>query len=315
MLGALGYVGYTREATDGELAAPTIFMPVDSFDFGDTNDFIIPDEIRNSPDPTVALPAPFAVSGSTGGNAYPVGLVQLLRAVSRGDVVTTANTGGGTRHVITPGRSRQDTFSFEGNADDILVRRYGGVRINSLELHAAFGEIVTASWGLEGINRMIVADPVAAEDIVYPDVDPFHFDGVSITVEGAEEPDVKDFTFGINNNGDRIGTLRKTRNWRRFTLGKREVSLAMTLDFTSDAEYQRFFDEDYFDVGINLAGPVLAGTERHSLDIAVPKVKWNRVGLPINAGDFLEQSVEATILRPAGGSIYTMTLVTTDTTA
>ena len=63
-LGALGYVGYGVEVTEGTMVAPTIFLPATSFSFPDTNDFVVPQQIRSSRDPSVAMAAPFNISGS-----------------------------------------------------------------------------------------------------------------------------------------------------------------------------------------------------------------------------------------------------------
>ncbi len=38
-LGPIGYVGYGKETTEGTQVAPTIFLPVMSFNFEDTNEY------------------------------------------------------------------------------------------------------------------------------------------------------------------------------------------------------------------------------------------------------------------------------------
>lgn len=312
-LGALGYVGYAPEVTEGTAVAPSIFLPVSSFGFEDSNDFIVPNQIRGSRDFSIAMAAPFNVSGNMEMELIPQGIGALLASAFATTAIHTTNgtEATATDHEFAPG-SEVPTFTFESNAADILVMRYSGVKVNTFELKAAFGEIVTATFGLEGTGRAKQASP-STEDYANVDADPFHFSGAAISVEGTELAHVKDFTFGVNNNIERIGTLRKTRSWKRMALGMREVSLGMTLDFTDDSEYQRFLDETYFDVSIELEGQAL-GTITHKLVIDIPKVKWNKVGVPLSAGDYLEQSVEGMILKPTGSDIFTATLTNDEAT-
>jgi len=308
-LGALGYVGYGKETVEGTQVAPTKYLPVTSFSVDDSNDFIVPDQIRHSRDRYIAMPAPFNISGSMEMELIPVDVASLLRSAWAATVNTSAYAGGGYQHAYTPG-SAEPTFTFEPSAADILVMRYGGCRINTLEIKAAFGEIVMATFGIEGVNR---TKQGSASSPTYTDVTPLHFTGVDIKVaSGTILPTVKDFTFGVNNNIERIGTLRKTRAWKRLALGMREVSLAMTLDFTDTSEYDRFLNETIFDVDFHLEGTTALsgmGTNKPLLRIQVPNVRWNKVGLPLSAADYLEQSVEALVVAPIGGNIFTATLV------
>lgn len=307
-LGALGYVGYGVESTEGVQVAPTLYIPVTSFSFEDSNDFIVPDQIRHSRDRYIAMAAPYAVSGSMEMELIPNDVASLLKSAFAATVITSAYAGGGYQHVYTPA-SEEPTFTFESSASDVLIMRYGGTRVNTIEIKSAFGEIVTASFGLEGVNR---AKQGSAGSPTYTDVVPFHFSGVDIKVNsGTLLGTVKDFTFGVNNNIDRVGTLRKTRSWKRLELGMREVTLALTIDFTDTSEYDRFLNETIFDVDLHMEGPVLTGmgTNPSILRIEVPNVRWNKVNVPLGAGDMLEQSVEALIVAPIGGDVFTATLV------
>lgn len=307
-LGALGYVGYGVEVTEGTQVAPTKYLPVSSFSVEDSNDFIVPDQIRHSRDHYIAMAAPYAVSGSFEMELIPNGIAHLLKSAFAATIVTSAYAGGGYQHVYTPAAA-EPTFTFESSANDVLVMRYGGCRVNTIEIKAAFGEIVTASFGLEGVNR---SKQGSASTPSYVNTVPFHFSGVDIKVaSGTLLSTVKDFTFGVNNNIDRVGTLRKTRAWKRLELGMREVTLALTIDFTDTAEYDRFLNETIFDVDLYMSGPIGTGmgTNPSVLRIQIPNVRWNKVSVPLSAGDMLEQSVEALIVAPIGGNVFTATLV------
>lgn len=303
-IGALGYVGYGLETVEGTAVAPTIFLPVTSFNFDNTNDYIIPDEIRGGRDRRVAMVAPFATSGTMDMNLMPRGIASLLRsafAASGAAVASSAYSGGGYEHVFTPG-STSPTFTFEMNAADILQMRYGGIRVNTLEINAAFGEIVTSTWGLEGTTRAKFTGGLATE--TYATQEPFHFTGASLLRDNVLVGSVKSFNFTVGNNIDRIGTLRKTRNWSRTALGMRDVGLSATLDFVDTTDIDLFLAETEFAVNLHMEGGFISGSSgpKNTLSIQLPRVRWNTDNIPLNTTDFLEQAVEATILGPSDGS-------------
>jgi Phage tail tube protein len=308
-LGALGYVGYGVESTEGVTVAPTIFLPVSSFSFEDTNDYLIPAQVRGSRDRYVLMAAPYMTSGSMDMELVPNGIGSLLKSAFAASVVSSAYAGGGYQHVFTPGNT-SPTFTFESSAADILVMRYGGVRVNTLEIGANFGEIVTSSWGLEGTTRVKQGSPATES---FADVLPFSFAGASVKVAGSDIGNVKSVTANVGNNLNRIGTLRKTRSWKRTAFGMRDLGLSLTMDFTDTADYDLFLAETEFSVLLHFegsAGSAGMGPNRPALVLSYPRVRWGSVGIPISTEDYLEQTVEATILRnPASGNAVDVTLV------
>src|SRR5688500_15299132 len=220
------------------------------------------------------MAAPYMTSGSMELELIPNDIASLLKSAAAGSVVTSAYAGGGYQHVITPGNT-SPTFTFESSAAGILVMRYGGIRVNTLEINSAFGEIVTSTWGLEGTTRN---KEVGESTEVYADVMPFHFSGAQVKIADTVMAHVKDFSFSVGNNLDRIGTLRRTRGWRRTALGMRDVGLSTTLDFTDSSEYDRFLAETFFTVDLLLEGETGVtgmGTNKPALRIQIPKVRWN----------------------------------------
>jgi hypothetical protein len=251
----------------------------------------------------------------------PDGIGPLLRsALAAGSGVVTTASAGVYTHVFTPGNTTP-TFTFEASLADILIQRYGGIRVNTLEIGATFGEIVTGSWGLDGTTRSTTGT-LANE--TYTNIgDAFHFDGALInkgtvgTVAATSLASVKMFSFSVGNNIDRVGTLRRTRNWRRTRLGMRDVGLSMTLDFDSADQYNEFLNETEFSIQLDLEAGFVVGTSgaRDKLTIDIPRVRWNSLGVPLSAGDMLEESAECLILRPTNGDpIMTVTLVNGEAT-
>lgn len=316
-LASVGYVGFGVEDTEGVIVAPTTFLPASAFNIDSTNDYLVPEQLRGSRDKSVAMPSAYSVSGSMDMELVPVGIRSLLKSAlaHSGTITPSPYSGGGYQADFVPGSAETPTFSFETSAADILVMRYGGIRINTLDINAAFNEIVTASFGLEGTTREKQSGTSSES---YASVLPFHFTGASIKRDGSEVGNVKNFSFTVGNNVDRIGTLRKTRAWKRSTLGNRDVGLSMTMDFTDTDDYDLFLAETEFTVELHLEGGFISGNSgpKHTLKISIPRVRWNMVGAPLNAGSNIEQSVEALILRPFNGDpIFTLTLVTTESTA
>jgi hypothetical protein len=314
MQGSEGYVGYGVEVTEGTLVAPTIFVPVSNFDFSDTNEYIIPDQIRGSRSRSVAMASAYSTSGTMEQELTPRGIAALLKsawAAGGGGTVSSAYTGGGYEHEFTPGNV-SPTFTFEASAGDVLMRRWGGIRVNTLEITAAFNEIVTASWGMEGTTRGTTGSPATE---TYLAGAPFHFTGASVKRDGTEVGNIKSFTFGTNNNIERVGTLRKTRNWKRTALGMFDVTLSAAMDFENDDDYELFLAETDFAVQLHMEAGIATGAVRNTLQIDIPRVRWQTIGIPISPNDQIEQSVEAMVLEPENGDpIFTATLVNMEAT-
>lgn len=312
-IGATGYVGYAKETVEGTRVAPTKFLAANSVSFNDSNDYLTPLPIRGDRDITVAMPAPFIVQGTLETNLPVDDIGYLLKSAFAASVSTSNYSGviSAYTHTFTPG-STSPTFSFETSpgTDNTLVMAYTGVRVNTMEIRSAFGEIVTATFGLDGVGRAkqaSAATPTYAATSVYP----FHFNGATVSIGGAASSVVKEFTFGVNNNVEHIGTLQATRAYKRVALGPREMTLSMGIDFYDATEYNRLLNDDEFAVVLTLDGPTLTGAgggQKARLSISLPRVKYRTVGLPISAGDFLTQDVECTVLKPSGSAIASVTL-------
>src|SRR5688500_2622044 len=141
------------------------------------------------------MAAPYMTSGSMELELIPNDIASLLKSAAAGSVVTSAYAGGGYQHVITPGNT-SPTFTFESSAAGILVMRYGGIRVNTLEINSAFGEIVTSSRGLEGTSRVKQG---AESTQSYADIMPFYFSGAGVKVDGRELETVKEMKLCIGN--------------------------------------------------------------------------------------------------------------------
>lgn len=316
-IGALGYIGLAPEASEGIAVAPTNFIAANSISWDDTNDYQTPLQIKLNRDSELALTSPFNVTGNVEMMAVPHDIGLLLKSAFAASVSTSAYAGtSGYTHVLTPGNT-SPTMTFETSytgaaGDETLIMRHTGIRVNTFEMRATFGEAVMWTFGLDGVGREKrasgVAEPLYDAQSIYP----FHFTGATISIAGSPSVLVKEYTFNVNNNVEHIGTIRGTRAYRRVALGTREMGLSMSLDFADGTEYQRFLDEDEFAVSLYMEnGQDLTGGagKKVSFKIDLPRVRYRAVGLPLNAGDFLTQDVECTILKPNGAAIATVTLV------
>lgn len=314
-LGALGYVGYGVETTEGTLATVDKFLPVSSFSFDETNDYIVPQQIRGSRDPGISLAAPYAVSGSMEMELTPNSIAYLLKSAFHANVAGAYSSGAYTyTYAPVDEPTTLATMSMESSAgNDVLLMQYLGVRANTMEIRGAYGEIVTASMGLEGLSRQ-KKGAQTPETVAYSTktngLIPFHFSGAKVQIgdAGSSVSDlltVKDFSFAVNNNFERIGTLRQTRAYKRMATGMRDVTLSMTLDFNTAAEsvtpiVDRLLAESAVKIVILLEGGYLAGSAgtKHSLELTIPYARINSSSMPLSAGDYLEQSLEFTVTRP-----------------
>lgn len=309
-IGALGYVGYAVETVEGTAVAPTRFLPVTSASFNDSNDYNSPLTIRGSRDINLALSAPYSVEGSIELPWLVSDIEPLLKSAFAATVNSSAYSGGGYTHTFTPGNT-SPTFTFETSRQGYLMMRHTGVRVNTFELKGSFGEVVTASIGLDGIDRVKYTGSAATPSYHTTSTSPLHFDRAKVQIGGSDNATVKEWTFNVNNNVEHIGTLRTTRAYSRVALGPREIGLSMTLDFQDATEYDRLLNDTEFAVQLYMEGPTgigAGGTSRTSLKIDLPRVRYRTVGVPMNAGDFLSQDIECTVLQPNGGNIATVTL-------
>ena len=313
-IGALGYVGFKKETVEGTAESPAKFLAVTSATFDDTNEYLTPLQIRGNRDISVAMQAPNNTSGSIELALPPDDIALWLEEAFAATYLTSAYAGGGYTHVFTPGNSSY-TATVTTSHQDVLVKQYAGMRVNTFELRATFGEIVNATLGLSGLS-VATTGSTFTPTYAASSVTPFHFTGSTVSIGGSPSTLVKDFTFGVNNNVSMIGTLRATRNYARVALGPREVTLSMSLDFTDTTEYTRFANDTEFAVSLYFeAGTITSGTGKNSLTIALPRVKYRRVGMPLNAPDFLTQDVECTVLKPnSSTAIATVTLVNAEPT-
>jgi hypothetical protein len=323
-VGALGYVGFGKETTEGTFATVDKFLAATSVSFDDSNDYLSPMTIRGSRDMTLALPAPFTVNGSLEMPLVSEDVELLLKSAFAASSATTGVVGVASAysHVFTPGNA-SPTFTFEkyaagsdGGSTGALQMQYSGVRVNTLELRASFGEIVTATVGLDGTDRQRVspATPLTPSYAAVS-VNPFHFNGAKVSIGGSDSAIVKDLTLSVNNNVEHIGTLRQTRGFSRVAMGAREITLSMSMDFQDGTEYDRLLNDSEFAVELTFRGPLITGSTYHSLVVTLPRVKYRTVGVPLSAGDMISQDVECTVLKPVGGNIATVTLINTKSAA
>jgi hypothetical protein len=316
-LSNVGYVGLGRETVEGTQVAPTVFLPVSSFSIDSTVEPITPEQLRGSRDKYIMMPSAYSVSGTMDmelPSAY-IGaiLVSAMAAAESGGITTSAYAGGGYQHVIVPGSSSY-TYTFETSAADILFMRYGGIRVNTLDINASFNEIVTASVGLEGTTR---SKQGTGTSETYDAGNPFHFDGASVKINGSTVANVKNFSFTLGNNIERIGTLRKTTTWSRTDLGPRDVGLTMTMDFQNTTDYDLFLAGTEFAVQLHLEAGYVAGGSgpRRTLVIDIPRAIYSTINAPLTAGSMIEQAVTCTIVRPVNNTaIVTMTYITPEFT-
>lgn len=312
-IGALGYFGYGKESTEGTGVAPTKFLPATSINFNDSNDYLTPLTIRKSRDTSIAMPAPYITQGTVEMPLVIDDIGMLIKSafaatISSSQYLTTS----AYTHVITPSSTSQ-TFSIETSAQDLLIMRYTGVRVNTLELRAAFGEIVTATWGFDGISRAKQAGTTTAT-YAATSVTPLHFTGASVTVN-AGNPYAKDVTLSVNNNVEHIGSLNATRSYSRVAMGQRDINLSMSMDFQSSSDYDLLLNDTEFAVNLLFTGPTIAAGASTYLQVNLPRVKYRTVGVPISAGDFISQDVECTVLKPTSGDVATVTLRNNEATA
>ncbi len=149
----------------------------------------------------------------------------------------------------------------------------------------------------------------------------FDFTGAAITIGGASV-EMSNVTFGIDNKqntGRRF--LRGTRLKKEpVTSGMREVTWSGDLEFTSNAQYDRFVSDvnatNHAAIVMTFTGPIAhAGATLPTLTVTIPEARFDDVGFSTSLDSDMTQSISGLGMVPtAGGSAMTLVVVQPEAT-
>lgn len=148
----------------------------------------------------------------------------------------------------------------------------------------------------------------------------FDFQGAVITIGGAAA-EITNFKVGMNNS---LNTARRFLSSRLKkepdTAGMPEVTWSGDMEFTSNAQYDRFVDADpadnYAAIVATFTGPIAhAGTTLPTLVVTIPEARFDDLTFSTGFDSEMTQSVSGTGDTPSGGaSALTVAYKTSDAT-
>lgn len=239
-VGALAYLGLTKEAAFATPVTATHFPPISSESFRDGPEAISEAQIRGLLSMDPKYKGMQMVSGGFGGVAYPSTLGHLFRAAFGNPVTTGA---GPYTHTFIPpqaaagvGKADMPPYSITVNRNAVQIKRYFGLVLGKLGLKFTQGGMLTYDTTWLGKD----ADVVTAPTLVQNTDTPFQLTA-NLTRGGSPDITIQDFSIDITNSFEAVKTINNTNLIEAIRLsGKRTITFSGTADFSSTALYDQF---------------------------------------------------------------------------
>jgi hypothetical protein len=233
---AVGYIGLAFEATAGTYTAPTKGFPIASESLKYSNNDKTRRLIRGIADALGQIAGPFHIEGDISMEFLP-DVIPYFMYASRNTVVKTGTNP--YTYVGTPGHA---ALPNSGRTLSITVVRngvafgYTGCVVSGLSANTDDG-VLMATASIVGRNE--TDQSVFAQ--TYVNQLPFSHGMYTIGVPtGSTVTDVDTFSFSLADAAEAQNRLTNTRAATFVKFGEREVTLAMTKDFTGRTEYDQF---------------------------------------------------------------------------
>jgi hypothetical protein len=315
-----GHVGLALQGAEGVYDEATQFLYVTEISLEPDDNLIVPDpEIGTGRDITEAYPGGIKWSGSISFNLRPEALGMLLLGAFGS--VSSNTVGAVTTHTFTPANTLPLLSIEKAVSDGLEVFGYTDVKVNSLRIECAAGEIATGTC--EVIATKETSD-IAASTPVFEDAPIFTFAGGQVKVDTVVAS-VKAVSFELNNNiqdddyriGSRyLGTLTPKRRELTASIDvvpedsdeyKKAVYGASNL--TEAANTQPVYTGSLEILFESLTGQVIPTTStKYSLKIEVPEAIFKSAPIPTSGDEMIVQSIEMLPVKGAG-NIATATLI------
>jgi len=199
---------------------------------------------------------------------------------------TLQTSGAIYRHVYKPATADFDELS---SAPPVTAHQYldtGSAQIysdlnaNTLELGMSNGELLTAKLGFVGGSFAQLA-PIAA---AYPIGKHFTYDVASLSIGGGAKAEIQDLTFSVDESREAGHTFNNSLFPSRVKRqGQRVVTVAGTIKFDNQDEYQQYLSQSERELMLHFEGGVeIQSGYNEAITITVPGFRYT--DFPPNAG-------------------------------
>lgn len=269
--GSLHSIGYVAEAAYGTTPATPAFKPLrytkSSLDLAKT--IFQSAELR--PDRQIA--------GITHGLVSVGGSVDTeLSYQSHDDLLEAVLCGTWTAGVLKAGLLRR-SFTIERHFADVgEYLRYTGCEIDTLDLKAGTGGIVTATYGFMG--QAAAGDEAAIAGATYPaasTTSPMNsLAGTTAQEGGAAIAVVTEVSISLKNNMAARNVIGSNESLEP-SIGRSDLTGSMTAYFETLALYEKFMNETISSLEFSTSDGI------NSYDFLVPKIKYTGGSIPVDS--------------------------------
>lgn len=295
-LNAAGVVGIAQEAAIGTYLAPTKFIPIRSETLEANNELIERRVIRNLA----------GLVGVRGGNLHYAGDVEIEVM----DDILPYFLMAGRTNVVKGGVSPNFTYTFTPahsalpqKSLSITVMRngetfgYRGCIVGSINF-SMDGGLLIATMSILAPQEGVEADPVP----VWPTSEPFSPGEYEIEIPNATPVSDVDMSFelSIDDGGTPEFRLAGTREAEFVRFGERSVSLTLTRDFESRADFDLFKTVTSQSVHFRAERTLPTPNVNRFVDFLLPTTVKNSYSIGLAAqGDLTRAEIEYTIVSGA----------------
>lgn len=310
-----GYAGIAEETTYGGGAAPTEYLNVVSDGFSGSNNPIYLNTIRGR-DTYDAVAGEFDDDGSLDFPVTPEAIGLILKAAFGETSVTTSDPDGDSTdevgtHTFTTA-DKVPSLAVELGLGNVGAVRHTGVGVDTLDLEHSSGDRLSMSTDLpakEPDGSVTAATPSYdnLRALVYHDAT-FNLFSTDRTV------DLRDVTFSLAN--DLTKHTRGSRTPAKMSVGQREITFDVTLDFENQNVMEKFWgsagatgpEDELFEGALNVkwvSPETIEDTSTaYSLEIDAPRCTMNTHDAQLNENELIAENVELRAIVDTGGAGY-----------
>jgi hypothetical protein len=294
-IGSLAHIGIGKETTFGTAVASTSYLKFASESINESIEQIKNEGIMGIFDEGAQYEGLHAVEGDIEGDVYPSSVGHILRSAF-GAPVSTMIVTGAYSHVFTPTNTNFSTtcavpsYTLEINRDIGQAFQYSGAVVNELTMS------IGSDKKLLSMQAAIIAKALALITKTTPTfetTDPFTWNQVAVTFNGAANGNFSSLEFGIKNELEARDTLDGTRNIGRIVRnGRRSFPIKLNMELVDQTEFALFRSQTEVALKIDITGPIITGATPYKITIDVPKFHFNAFPINVGGADSLTAAID-----------------------
>ena len=194
------------------------------------------------------------------------------------------------------------TYTIELGADSVARRVVGAIG-ESLAMEVAPGEYASATLSVLGVKEETISPSTPS----FPSSRDWTSHDISVTLGGVQA-ELQALSLEINNNPSDDHHIIGSRYLTRHELGELEITGSMDVRFLNDQHLTSFLNDQETSMTITFAGDEIEGGYSYELKIQLPKIVYDAWSAEVSRSEMVVQSIDFVAVKPADGSVITLTL-------